>query len=155
MSVVSSGTHDMETLRQWWQDDEKVRSKFAKQMLVITLPEPELTGKIARRIIQQLLDSPAMWAVFPLQDFLAMDETLRSEDIEGERINIPAITILLEVENGNERGEAGWRNRVSKRNPRNDFGCRKVRNEKWTARLHTRWWLIAYETCASGGARSS
>jgi len=92
MSVVSSGTHDMETLRQWWQDDEKVRSKFAKQMLVITLPEPELTGKIARRIIQQLLDSPAMWAVFPLQDFLAMDETLRSEDIEGERINIPAIT---------------------------------------------------------------
>ena len=82
----------METLRQWWQDDEKVRSKFAKQMLGITLPEPELTGKIARRIIQQLLDSPAMCAVFPLQDFLAMDETLRSEDIEGERINIPAIT---------------------------------------------------------------
>jgi 4-alpha-glucanotransferase len=92
MSVVSSGTHDMVTLRQWWQDDEKVRSKFSKQMLGITLPEPELTGEIARRIIQQLLHSPAMWAVFPLQDFLAMDETLRSEDIEAERINIPAIT---------------------------------------------------------------
>lgn len=92
MSVVSSGTHDMETLRQWWQDDEKVRSKFAKEMLGITLPEPELSGETARRIIQQLLDSPAMWAVFPLQDFLAMDEALRSEDIEGERINVPAIT---------------------------------------------------------------
>lgn len=90
MSVVSSGTHDMETLRQWWQDDEKVRARFAKEMLGIALPE--LSGKIARQIIQQLLDSPAMWAVFPLQDFLAMDETLRSEDIEGERINIPAIT---------------------------------------------------------------
>jgi 4-alpha-glucanotransferase len=30
--------------------------------------------------------------VFPLQDLLAMDELLRSADIEGERINIPAIT---------------------------------------------------------------
>lgn len=32
-----------------------------------------------------------MWAVFPFQDLLAMDETLRSDDIEGERINVPAI----------------------------------------------------------------
>jgi 4-alpha-glucanotransferase len=33
-----------------------------------------------------------MWAVFPLQDLLAMDEDLRSQDIHGERINVPAIT---------------------------------------------------------------
>lgn len=92
MSVISTGTHDMETLRQWWQDDEKVRTRFAKEMLGIDYPEPELSGEVARRIIQQHLDSPAMWAVFPLQDLLAMDEALRSDDIEGERINIPAIT---------------------------------------------------------------
>ncbi len=92
MSVISTGTHDMETLRQWWKDDEKVRSRFAFEMLGIASPELELSGEMARRIIQQHLASPAMWAVFPLQDLLAMDETLRSEDIEGERINIPAIT---------------------------------------------------------------
>lgn len=92
MSVVSSGTHDMETLRQWWQDDEKVRARFAWEMLADVNPEPVLSGEMARRIIQQLLDSPAMWAVFPLQDLLAMEEKMRSEDIEGERINIPAIT---------------------------------------------------------------
>lgn len=92
MSVISTGTHDMETLRQWWQDDENVRARFAREMLGIDFPEPELSGEIASRIIQQHLDSPAMWAVFPLQDLLAMDETLRSEDIEGERINVPAIT---------------------------------------------------------------
>jgi 4-alpha-glucanotransferase len=33
-----------------------------------------------------------MWAVFPLQDLLAMDTDLRSADIEGERINGPAIS---------------------------------------------------------------
>jgi 4-alpha-glucanotransferase len=92
MSVVSTGTHDMETLRQWWSGDENVRSRFAREMLGITSPDSDLSGEIARRIIQQHLASPAMWAVFPLQDLLAMDEPLRSQDIEGERINIPAIT---------------------------------------------------------------
>lgn len=91
MSVISTGTHDMETLRQWWRDDEKVRSRFAREMLGMDLPEPVLSGEIARRIIRQHLDSPGMWAVFPFQDLLAMDETLRSDDIEGERINVPAI----------------------------------------------------------------
>lgn len=92
MSVISTGTHDMETLRQWWREDEAVRSKFAWEMFRIAFPEPELSGEMARRIIEQHLASPAMWAVFPLQDLLAMDENLRSHDIEGERINIPAIT---------------------------------------------------------------
>ena len=32
-----------------------------------------------------------MWAVFPLQDLLAMDETLRHPDPAEERINVPAI----------------------------------------------------------------
>jgi 4-alpha-glucanotransferase len=32
-----------------------------------------------------------MWAVFPLQDLLAMDETLRHPDPDAERINVPAI----------------------------------------------------------------
>jgi 4-alpha-glucanotransferase len=92
MSVVSTGTHDMETLRAWWQDDEQVRARFAWEMLGIAFPEEELSGDMARRIIAQNLDSPAMWAVFPLQDFLAMDENLRSRDTHAERINIPAIT---------------------------------------------------------------
>jgi len=92
MSVVSTGTHDMETLRQWWSEDENVRTRYAREMLGISSPEPELSGEIAGRIIQQHLASPAMWAVFPIQDLLAMNEDLRTEDIEGERINIPAIT---------------------------------------------------------------
>jgi 4-alpha-glucanotransferase len=32
-----------------------------------------------------------MWAIFPLQDILAVDETLRHPDPEAERINVPAI----------------------------------------------------------------
>jgi 4-alpha-glucanotransferase len=32
-----------------------------------------------------------MWAIFPLQDLLAIDEELRHPDPAAERINVPAI----------------------------------------------------------------
>jgi 4-alpha-glucanotransferase len=54
-------------------------------------PPLELTGELATRIIDQHLQSPAMWAVFPLQDLLAIDENLRHPDPDAERINVPAI----------------------------------------------------------------
>jgi 4-alpha-glucanotransferase len=91
MSVVSPSTHDMTTLRAWWREDYHCTSRFAWQMLGISHPDPELSGELATRIIWQHLDSPAMWAVFPLQDLLAMDEDLRHPQPEFERINVPAI----------------------------------------------------------------
>lgn len=91
MSVVSTGTHDMETLRSWWRSDEQVRSRFAWDMFGIAFPEKELSGEMASRIIDQHLHSPAMWALFPFQDLIAIDERLRDKDTEGERINVPAI----------------------------------------------------------------
>lgn len=91
MSVVSTGTHDMETLRSWWRDDEKVRTRFAWEMFGVAFPEKDLSGEMATRILAQHLQSPAMWAVFPFQDLMAIDERLRDKDIEGERINVPAI----------------------------------------------------------------
>jgi 4-alpha-glucanotransferase len=90
MSVVSPSTHDMSTLRAWWREDPKATARFTEQMLGIAFPEPELSGKVARMIISQHLESPAMWAIFPLQDLLATDETLRHPRPEMERINVPA-----------------------------------------------------------------
>ena len=91
MSVVSTGTHDMATLRGWWREDEQVRARFAWEMFGVAFPEKELSPEMASRILEQHMQSPAMWAVFPLQDLLAMDGELRSNDVEGERINVPAI----------------------------------------------------------------
>lgn len=91
LSVVATGTHDMATLRGWWREDEKVRVRFAWDLFGVAFPEKDLSGSMARRIVEQHMWSPAMWAVFPLQDLLAMDEDLRSNDVEGERINVPAI----------------------------------------------------------------
>jgi 4-alpha-glucanotransferase len=91
MSVVSPSTHDMSTLRAWWKEDPGATTRFAQQMLGLEFPESELSGEVTRKIISDHLESPAMWAIFPLQDLLAMDETLRHPQPEMERINVPAI----------------------------------------------------------------
>ncbi len=91
MSVVSPSTHDMATLRAWWKEDPAATARFSWQMFGIGTPDAELSGETASRIIWQHLQSPAMWAIFPLQDLLAMDEALRNPDTDSERINVPAI----------------------------------------------------------------
>ncbi len=91
LSVVSTSTHDMPTLRAWWREDAEMTKRFAQQMLGIDLPESDLSGEVASQIILQHLESPAMWAIFPLQDLLSIDETLRHPEPETERINVPSI----------------------------------------------------------------
>ncbi|MFM2197624.1 MAG: hypothetical protein RLZZ505_1056 [Verrucomicrobiota bacterium] len=92
MSVCTTGTHDMSTLRGWWREDYKARARYAWEMLGKAFPEEDLAPETVGHILAQHLHSPAMWAIFPFQDLLAMDSELRSDDIEGERINVPAIT---------------------------------------------------------------
>jgi 4-alpha-glucanotransferase len=91
MSVVSPSTHDMQTLREWWTDDARITADFAWEMFGISAPPSELSGEIAAAIVNQHLYSPAMWAIFPLQDLLAIDEEIRNPDVKIERINVPAI----------------------------------------------------------------
>ncbi len=47
-------------------------------------------GWLCERVVRQHLTSPAMWVILPLQDWLSVDEELRAEDPESERINVPA-----------------------------------------------------------------
>lgn len=92
LSVVSPSTHDMPTLRGWWREDPHATGEFAWQALGVAFPPLDLSGDLAQRILRQHFASPAMWAVIPIQDLLAMDESLRHPDVDAERINIPAIT---------------------------------------------------------------
>ena len=43
-----------------------------------------------RRMLWEMLDSPSMLAIFPIQDWLALDGRLRRADRMAERINEPA-----------------------------------------------------------------
>ncbi len=90
LSVVSPSTHDMPTLREWWREDAKLTGHFAWSLLGVDFPSLNLSGDTAASILALHLHSPAMWALIPLQDFLAMDESLRHPDPAAERINVPA-----------------------------------------------------------------
>jgi 4-alpha-glucanotransferase len=91
MSVVSPSTHDMPTLRGWWREDLHVTGEFSWHMLGEAFPKTELSGEVAAKILFQHLHSPAMWTIIPMQDLLAIDESLRLADPDAERINVPAI----------------------------------------------------------------
>jgi 4-alpha-glucanotransferase len=91
LSVVTPGTHDMSTIRGWWQEDPVFSQKFFNQELGWPGPAPvECEPRIVRAVVRQHLESPAMWSIIQLQDLLGMDEALRRPDIDAERINVPA-----------------------------------------------------------------
>jgi 4-alpha-glucanotransferase len=92
LSVVTPSSHDMSTIRGWWEEDATVTQKFYNQELGLPDEAPRhCEVEINRAIVNQHLASPAMWSIFQLQDLLGMDESLRRKDVVAERINVPAI----------------------------------------------------------------
>ncbi len=91
-SVTSTGSHDMSTLREWWQEDADKSQRFYNTILGHWGGAPYFCEPwVACDIINQHMHSPSMWAIFPIQDLLAMDSSLRREIPEEERINVPSI----------------------------------------------------------------
>ena len=91
LSVVTPSTHDMSTIRGWWEEDKHVTQKFYNQELGLPGEAPARCEIwINKAIVMQHLSSPAMWSIFQLQDLLGIDETLRRANPADERINVPA-----------------------------------------------------------------
>ncbi|MDR1880615.1 MAG: 4-alpha-glucanotransferase [Tannerellaceae bacterium] len=91
LSVCTTSTHDMPPLRNWWKEDRARRERYCRHVLQLPGDAPdECTAEIATRIVSNHLASPSMLAIIPLQDWFAVDDTVKRKDIETERINIPA-----------------------------------------------------------------
>ena len=90
-SVCTISTHDMSTLRQWWDEDYERTQDYYNTMLHRggAAPHP-LPGWLAKEIVSRHLTSPSMLCLLSLQDWLSIDENLRLADADAERINIPA-----------------------------------------------------------------
>ena len=90
-SVCTISSHDMPTLRQWWDEDRQRTQEYYTTMLYRADEAPHpLPGWLARDIISRHLTSPSMLCILSIQDWLAIDEKLRLPDANAERINIPA-----------------------------------------------------------------
>lgn len=91
LSVVSPSCHDMSTIRGWWEEDLDRAQRFYNDVLGHFGEAPKVCESwVSREMIIQHLHSPGMWAIFPIQDLIAMDEKLRLEDPFAEQINEPS-----------------------------------------------------------------
>jgi 4-alpha-glucanotransferase len=93
LSVVTPSTHDMSTIRGWWEENRAKTQKFFNEELGQWGDAPYFCDPwINKAIVLQHLHSPAMWSIFQMQDILGMDENIRRENPNDERINVPAIS---------------------------------------------------------------
>jgi 4-alpha-glucanotransferase len=91
LAVITPSTHDMSTVRGWWEEDRQKTQRFYNTVLDSGSEAPHFCEPwVSRAIVLQHLYSPAMWSVFQLQDLLGMSDTLRRENPHEERINQPA-----------------------------------------------------------------
>ena len=91
LSVITPSTHDMSTIRGWWEEDRARTQRFYNHELGQWGEAPWFCEAwISKAVIIQHLHSPAMWSIFQLQDLLGMSETVRRENPHDERINVPA-----------------------------------------------------------------
>ncbi|MEG1585924.1 MAG: 4-alpha-glucanotransferase [Bacteroidales bacterium] len=92
LSVCTTSTHDMSTLREWWTENPALSQQYYNQILNREGYKPaDCTSDICTQIIDQHLASPAMFTILPWQDWLSMDEKLRRKNAKEERINIPSV----------------------------------------------------------------
>ena len=90
-SVCTTSTHDMSPLRSWWKEDPEKTQRYYHTVLKREGDAPEeCSAEIATQIVLNHLNSRSMLAIIPLQDWFAMDDSIKREDCEAERINVPA-----------------------------------------------------------------
>lgn len=117
LSVATIATHDMPPFRLWWQNHHKRAQIFWTEVMHREGDAPkEASTEICEQVIREHLDSPSMLCLLALQDWLGMDEQLRSAHPEQEQINVPAdphhnwnyrihlnVEDLIQASNFNER----------------------------------------------------
>jgi len=90
LTVCTPSSHDTSTLREWWEEDKPKIKEFYRLLMNDYNPPLYAETWVIKRIIQQHLYSPSMWAIFPIQEFFSLFDDLRVSDPKSERINVPS-----------------------------------------------------------------
>ena len=90
-SVATIFTHDMPTLRGWWQEDYKRAQLYYNQVLQHKgLAPKQMSGELCQEVVSSHLACPSMLCMISLQDWLSIDENVRFAQPDAERINVPS-----------------------------------------------------------------
>lgn len=90
-SVCTTSTHDMGGIRSWWEADRTITQRFYNNALHEHGEAPYFAEPwVCKKILDLQLNSPSMFCVIPLADWLSADGNLRRENPHDEQINEPA-----------------------------------------------------------------
>jgi 4-alpha-glucanotransferase len=93
LSVCTTSTHDMSTIRGWWEEEPETRQQFWTAVMGRQGTTPaQCDEEICRFVVVQNLAGASMWCILPFQDWLSIDPELRHPRPEEERINVPAMS---------------------------------------------------------------
>jgi 4-alpha-glucanotransferase len=87
ISMTTVSTHDSETLAQWWKNSTSEAQDYAK--FKKWEYHPELSREKRHEILWESHQTPSLFHINLLQEYLAYFPQLVSTNIDEERINIP------------------------------------------------------------------
>eukprot|EP00178_Gracilaria_changii_P006427 TRINITY_DN210_c0_g1_i1.p1 TRINITY_DN210_c0_g1~~TRINITY_DN210_c0_g1_i1.p1 ORF type:complete len:1016 (+),score=278.41 TRINITY_DN210_c0_g1_i1:186-3050(+) len=92
--VATTSSHDTSTFRGWWEQmGAEQRLRYWTQVMkrdARKAPPASCAPDICEWAVRDHLKSAAMWAIFPLQDLLAMEGSVRRKVASEEQINEPS-----------------------------------------------------------------
>ena len=90
-SVCTISTHDMSTLRGWWEEDYLQTQLYYNTMLGHYGTAPTVaTPELCEEVVRNHLKSNSILCILSLQDWLSIDGKWRNPNVQEERINVPA-----------------------------------------------------------------
>ncbi len=90
-SVCTISTHDMPTLRGWWEEDYLQTQRYYNTLLGHYGAAPSVaTPELCEEVVRNHLASNSILCILSLQDWLSMDGKWRNPNVQEERINVPA-----------------------------------------------------------------
>lgn len=90
-SVCTISTHDMSTLRGWWEEDYQQTQRYYNNSLGHYGAAPSVaTPELCEEIVRSHLGSNSILCVLSLQDWLSIDGKWRNPNVDEERINVPS-----------------------------------------------------------------
>ena len=90
-SVCTISTHDMSTLRGWWEEDYQQTQRYYNTILGHYGTAPVVaTPELCEEIVRNHLNSNSILCILSFQDWLSIDKKLRNPNVQEERINVPS-----------------------------------------------------------------
>lgn len=90
-SVCTISTHDMSTLRGWWEEDAQQTQRYYNHALGHYGTAPAVaTPELCEQVVRAHLTSNSMLSILSFQDWMSIDGQLRNPNVAEERINVPA-----------------------------------------------------------------